>query len=394
MIDRIINKFFNSIYILYAWLSAKYLSFVVKPSNNETSVKKILAIPFYPKHYAGGHERIGDWKTYIENENVQYDVHWTYDETFYKTNLLSKSVFKRYKFYFAVTKDRVRLAKTFHKYDAIWIQRAFIPIFPFKKGVFETHLKKHGNIIYDFYDADYESNYELVVDTIKSGQKITVASEFLLDFCKKFNANSFYIPFSFNYEKYEVKKYPDLNDIIIGWAGSPSNFENVKKIAPHLIKLENENENVKFLFICRDKTDLGLARVSQLSWEDDNFDYLSSLKKIDIGINPMLKDDNRTRAKVSFKCLEYMSMGLAFATSPHGIPKGLVHKENCLLVQNNDLWFDALNEMVKNKEALKNLGEKSRLLIEQNYSYKNNSLALIKILLPEKKELDARNNNK
>lgn len=381
MYYRILNKLLHSIYLTFAWLSAKYLFMVIKSPTEQNGKKKILAIPFYPKHYAGGHERIGDWKEAVEEIGTAYHVHWTYDESFYRDYFLSQNPLKKYWFYFTVTLDRIKTAKKFYLYDAIWIQRAFIPLFPFSYGLFEKELVKHGNIVYDFYDADYESNFDLVIDTIKSADKVSVASPFLLDFCKKYNEKSYYIPFSFNYHKYPIKKYDTLDKITIGWAGSQSNFNNIKKIAKQLVKLENEYSNINFLFVCRDKTDLGLKRITQICWGDDGFDYLEAMGSIDLGINPMLEINDRTKAKVSFKCLEYMSLGIAFATSPYGIPQGLNTKDSCEIVNEENAWYDNLSNLVKNKSAFRMLGENARRLIESDFDYKKNANLLVKILL-------------
>lgn len=382
MRDKIANKLLYEFFYLFTWLCAKYLAIKLKPSNNKEAAKKILALPYYGKGRSGSQERIADWQPFFAERGINYIVHWSYENAFYEQNLmLTSNPFKRYKFYFKVLLDRVAVALTFHQYDSIWIQRAFMPLFPYKEGVFEKLLKKHGNIIYDFYDADYESNYNLVVDTIKSGNKITVASEFLENFCKQFNANTFYIPFAFKYGNYPVKQYGNLDEITIGWAGSISNFSYVKAIASQLIEIEKKFPQVKFVFICREKADLGLKRLTYHSFADADFDFFKHLSEFDIGINPLTKYHDRTKAKVSFKCLEYMSLGIAFATSPFGIPKGLLDNENCVVADKLEDWNEKISELVLNKAEIKRLGAAARKLVENNFDYKKNIDGLINALL-------------
>ena len=61
---------------------------------------------------------------------------------------------------------------------------------------------------------------------------------------------TFYLPFAIKHEEYELKNHKYINEnLIIGWMGSPENFENVKKIEDSLIEIEKKNENIKFIFI-------------------------------------------------------------------------------------------------------------------------------------------------
>ena len=106
-------------------------------------------MPYYPEHYPGGHERIADWKESIESHGLIYDIHWASTEKEYKTALLLGNSFQKYLFYLKLTLRRVRLVSILHNYDAIWIQRAFIPFFPFKDARFEMYLSNQGNITYD-----------------------------------------------------------------------------------------------------------------------------------------------------------------------------------------------------------------------------------------------------
>lgn len=379
---RVLNKILYLFFLCFVKIAIWKARNVIKPRKENTK-KRILALPYYPMHYAGGHERIGDWKNGIEQLGVDFELHWASEESFYKSHGLSKNVWKKYKFYFVITRLRLKLIKQLHTYDAVWIQRAFIPFFPFKSALFENVISKHGNVIYDFYDADYKSNYNLVVETIKAGQKVTVPNFFLQDFCKKLNEQTHYIPFSFNYSNYPVKEYQNrsTNQIIIGWAGAPGNFENIKKIGSQLVKIENEFPNVRFLFVCREKIDVGLTNVSYKKWGEPGFEYFDVVGQFDIGLNPLLKTDDRTKAKTSFKCMEYMSLGIAFLTSPNGIPNGIKHEESGIIVANEGNWYLHLKELISDPNKLEELGRNARILIEKEHDYFKNAPDLIDILL-------------
>jgi glycosyltransferase involved in cell wall biosynthesis len=379
---RLINKIYHQSYLLLVEFLILYVKIKIKPAKSNDK-KRILALPYYPEYYAGGHERIADWKESIDSHGIIYDIHWVSKEKEYKTALLLGNSFQKYLFYLKITLRRVRLVSILHNYDAIWIQRAFIPFFPFKDARFERFLSKHGNITYDFYDADYIGNFNLVTQTMSYAQKITAPSDVLLEFCSKYNANSYYLPFAFNYSKYPVKNY-NLNassSIIIGWAGSPENFKNVIQIAGQLKEIENEFPNVSFRFVCRESFDLGLKRVQFLKWGDEGFDYLNILNSFDIGINPILSYDDKTKSKISFKCLEYMSLGICYLTSPIGIPRGIKNYENAIIVENENDWYDSLTKILYEKNEIVKYGNEARNLVETKYSYQENSSLLRNILL-------------
>ena len=379
---RLINKFFHQSYLILVEFLILYVRIRVKLAKSNDK-KRILALPYYPEYYAGGHERIADWKESIESHGLIYNIHWASEEKEYKASLLNGNSFEKYLFYLKITLRRVRLVSKLHNYDAIWIQRAFIPFFPFKDARFEKYLSKHGNITYDFYDADYIGNFNLVTQTMSYAQKITAPSHVLLEFCSKYSTNTFYLPFAFNYKKYPIKNY-DLNSspsIVIGWAGSPENFMNVVQIAEQLVKIEKEFPNVSFKFVCRQSFDLGLKRVQFLKWGDESFDYLNILNSFEIGINPILNCDDKTKSKISFKCLEYMSLGICFLTSPIGIPLEIKNYENAIIVENSNDWYDNLTKILYGKNEIVKYGNKARNLVETKYSYQENSIILRNILL-------------
>jgi len=385
VLNKIINKLLHLAFLTFVRIAIIYARFKIK-KQQENQKKRILALPYYPLNYAGGHERIGDWKNAVEAHGASFEIHWAADEKFYKSHGLSKDPWKKYRFFFALTQRRLSIIKTLHHYDAIWVQRAFVPFFPFVNAVFENAIAAHGNVTYDFYDADYKSNHNLVKNTIEVAQKVTVPNTFLQEFCSKINANTFKVPFSFNYSKYPIHDYQSKSnsDVVIGWAGAPGNFENVRQIGNQLVQIENEFPQVRFLFVCREKIDVGLNRVTYTKWGDEGFDYFQTLNTFDIGINPLLKDDERTKAKTSFKCMEYMSLGIAFLTSPHGIPNGIKHNENGIIVDNNQEWYKEIKSLLQNPEKIEELGSNARKLIENEHDYFKNTPILLDVLINTK----------
>ena len=347
--NRILNKLLDVLFNLYVRFSIFRITYF-KLKKSKSRLNGIMALPYYPKNYAGGHSRIGDWKVNFNNNGIVYDVFWASDSDAFLNDYYSKNPFKRYWFFFKVLNKRLKIIDKINQYEAIWIQRSFIPFYPFNDAYFESILVKlNKNITIDYYDADYESNYNLTVKSASILPKVSVASPYLADFFKKINPNTFYLPFAINHEDYHVKKYDkSQNEIIIGWMGSPENFKNIIQIEQELEIVENNNPNVSFKFICRDKFKLNLKRYDFVSWSDKNFDYFNEIKTFDIGLAPMMNKSERNKAKTAFKSLEYMSSGLAFVSSPWGIPEHLIHENNVMIANTKQDWID-------NKEKFKKL---------------------------------------
>ena len=367
---RIINKILDVLFNLYVDLALYYFKHTIPNKKTKLQTNSVMALPYYSENYPGGHSRIADWEDYFTKDDIKYDVFWASEADYFLNGFYSKNPFKRYGFFFHVLRKRLKLLKNLHKYNAIWIQRAFIPFYPFKNDKFESLVVAcNSNVIIDFYDADYETNYELTVNAAKKAAKVTVASNYLYDFFKKINQETHYLPFAINHEDYTLKKYSEQKEIIIGWMGSPTNFQNIINIESALEEVERLNPNVSFVFICRDSFQMKLKRVKFMSWGDEGFDYHETISSFDIGLAPMMTKNERNLAKTAFKSLEYMSCSLSFVSSSWGIPKHLIHNENVLIATNLEEWTEQVNLLSRSIELRKKLGHNAYETLVSNFSY-------------------------
>ena len=379
---KAINKTLDLLFNLYVNLAIYYFKHLFPNKKSNTESKSILALPYYSENYPGGHSRIGDWEEYFTKDQIKYDVSWASEADGFLNGFYSKNPFKRYGFFFHVLHKRLKLLKNMNKYNAIWIQRAFIPFYPFKNDKFESLVLAYNpNVILDFYDADYKSNYDLTINAAKNAAKVTVASNYLYEFFKKINPETNYLPFAIKHEDYTRKKYNNQKEIIIGWMGSPTNFQNIINIESALEKVERLNPNVSFVFICRDSFEMKLKRVKFMRWGDEGFDYHETISSFDIGLAPMMIKNERNLAKTAFKSLEYMSCGLSFVSSSWGIPKHLIHNENVLIATNLEEWIEQISLLSKSIELRKKLGHNAYETLVSNFSYSYVYDKLKKILI-------------
>jgi glycosyltransferase involved in cell wall biosynthesis len=359
--------------LLISWTYAMAVGILYSKKNKYNHNKKILALPYYPLHYAGGQSRIADWKPYFENNNIQYDIHWASETNEFLAELMSDNWLKKYLFYATVLLRRFKILFTIRNYDVIWVQRAFVPFYPFKDSYFEKIVRRvNDNFIIDFYDADYESNFNLTLNAARAAKKVTVASLFLVDNYKKHGIETSFVRFAFDFIKYKRKVQNRQNDkVIIGWMGAPNNFINVVFIEEELLKLEEKFANIEFHFICRELMPIKLKRFKQFKWGDEGFDYYACISRFDIGIAPMIYATERDKAKTAFKTLEYMASGIAMAVSPWGISDKLTDGVNCIFIDNKEDWFYKLNLLIEDPELRKSLGINAGKTIEKYHSYEN-----------------------
>jgi glycosyltransferase involved in cell wall biosynthesis len=385
LIAKVINKFLDYIFNLYVRITLNIFVLFIKRSNLNLNKTGIMALPYYSENYPGGHTRIANWKEYFELDGIKFEVFWASEADDFLNSFYSSNPLRRYFFFFSVFNNRLRIVKKMSDYKTIWIQRSFIPFYPFKDAYVEKKIKKvNPNIVFDFYDADYESNYNLIIETSRLALKITVASSYLENYFQKINPKTELIPFAMNFGDYRQKVYKNNSKIIIGWMGSPDNFRNVIQIQDSLIEIQKKNPNVQFVFICRQEFNLNLKKVKFKKWSDENFNYYNEISSFDIGLAPMIDKSERNLAKIAFKTMEYMSSGVAFVSSKWGIPEKLEHNKNSLLASNLNEWTLHLQELINDFDLRKKLGNEAYITISQEYSYSNVYLRLKKSIYGEK----------
>lgn len=375
--------FYSFTFIHFSALGLMYImsSFLKK----RKTAKGIAALPYYPATWPGGKDRIADWKPFFEDKDISYDVYpcWTKEDIlkFYESEKNGNSGI-RYSIYFKIYFKRMRLLRKLKNYETIWIQRSYVPMFPFKDAYYEKFISRiHPNVIYDFYDADYESNEKLVFNTVKAAKSVTVASTFLKEKFEAYNQNVHFIRYAIDVSQFKLPKTKSSEGLTIGWMGSPANAAQLSLIANQLKDIEHDYPNVSFSFVCRDLPDLGLTRFTVQKWGDQGFDYHVWLSTLDIGIVPFISQNDTTRAKISMKSLEFMAAGVAQISSPWVHSDTVVPGESILIAHENE-WSHQISKFILNTELRKSCSVKSLLIFEKNHTFKNVYDSLQRSLVP------------
>ncbi len=377
MVKKLLDLIFRIVSFITLFI-LKLLSQI--KSTKKSSLKKLAALPYYPQYWPGGHERIANWKPYFENENISYDIFWGSTNEELLNYFESSNDYKRYYIFYLCLFRRAKIFLKLLNYDAVWIQRAFIPYFPFKDAYFEKALFKiHPNVIMDYYDADYLSNYNLTYNSVKHASKVSVSTSFLKSKFIDVNKNTFLLNMTIDEKNYLVKKRYDQQHIRIGWMGNPGNIEYLDKIKNELKQISLQYHHVSFHFLCRKLPKFDIDNLYNYNWDNTQFNYYQWLSSIDIGIIPYIGDNDRLKAKSAMKTLEFMACGIPLITTEHGNFENMIHNEHYLLANKNEDWLTHLKLLIENPVKREEIGKNGYDFFIQNNTYKNNYLKLKKI---------------
>lgn len=336
----------------------------IRNKNKTNPIYSIALLPHYPELWPGG-DRVTTWNTEFKKQGWNSKIYdaWSVEEikSFLNNSKLNNS-FSCYILYLKLLIRRTLIFKQIISKDTIWIQRNIIPMFPFKKPYYERLLSKyHDNVVYDYYDADYESNYDLVIETVQIANKVTVASKYLKEYHLNNNNNVFFLRYCIDDKQY-IEKKDSVDDIIrIGWMGSPENAIHLNHIINELKKLEKKYDNIIYSFVCRALPNLDLEKLEVHSFEDTKFNYYDWLSSIDIGIIPFFGESERVRAKISKKCLEFMACGQIVISSPWVHSDVLINNRNGFIVEKEEDWFDILDDVINKYSEYLDFGKKASL---------------------------------
>jgi L-malate glycosyltransferase len=104
-----------------------------------------------------------------------------------------------------------------------------------------------------------------------------------------------------------------------------------------------------------------------VQWSADR--EVQDLQEIDIGIYPLPMDEDWVLGKSGLKALQYMAVGVpTVATNVGSTPIVVNHERDGLLVETEDQWLEALEQLIDDSELRRRLGANGRRKVVENYS--------------------------
>jgi len=276
--------------------------------------------------------------------------------------------------------QRWLLMFTIGKYDFIYIHREVAPIGP---PVFEWIIARvyRKRIIYDFDDAIWipvasEHNsmakglkwFSKVGTICRFSYKVSAGNNYLADFARNYNKNTFIIPTVVDTENvHNLKQEHSASKLVVGWTGTLTTLKYLDIVLPALQQLQQEIE-FTFVVIANKDPMLPLKNYRFIPWKKET--EIQDLLNLHVGLMP-LYDNPIERGKCGFKAIQYMSLGIPAVVSSVGVNTEIVmHGENGYVAGTDQEWITYIRKLLMNAELRKEFGIEGRLRIEKNYSVK------------------------
>lgn len=195
--------------------------------------------------------------------------------------------------------------------------------------------------------------------SFKAADMVSATTEILKDKLSNINPNSIVLPNLVDFEQYpevtHVKK-----EVRIGWQGGSSHYEDLYIVADAIKRILRKHSHVKFIFWGDLRMyglfkDCPIERVECHQWvKQVVYPYKLACMNLDIGICPIL-DNEFNYNKSAIKWMEYSVVRSATVASNIPPYSPVITDGETGLLVGEDGWFDALDELVQNKEKRERL---------------------------------------
>jgi glycosyltransferase involved in cell wall biosynthesis len=269
---------------------------------------------------------------------------------------------------------------TLRKYDVVYVH---LWVSPYGPALFERLARIFSKrLIYDIDDLvflGHSSEANRFYERLKGKDKmfylmnkanhVITCTPTLDDFAKKYNKNTTDISSTVDTrERYLAKKdYAFHSKPVIGWSGSHSTSKYLYLIEEQLKELAKE---IDFKLIVMGDASFAIdgVDVEAIAWSEGI--EMTTLERFDIGLYP-LPDEKWVYGKSGLKAIQYMALGIPTVATAIGANYRIIQNgTNGFLVpvDNPSLWTENLKNLLVNESLRKEVGQKARMTIDENYS--------------------------
>lgn len=161
------------------------------------------------------------------------------------------------------------------------------------------------------------------------------------------------------------------NKFRIGWIGTSSSFQYLKKIEDSICRLLKEFEHQVEFEIVSDRSfrfESDNCSVINTKWDIDQ--EIKYFTRFDVTIMP-LDDSNRARGKAAFKAIQSLAANVPVIASAVGFNVDIIkHGQNGFLAENYDQFYHYLKKMILDRSILETLRRNARSSV-QHMDYSN-----------------------
>jgi L-malate glycosyltransferase len=281
---------------------------------------------------------------------------------------------------------RIRDMMRASDFDIVYV---FMWVTPFATSMFERWTRRLAKgLVYDIEDRVYvgrepallkQTSPNRFAQMLKNPQKarfliqvadhVIAASPFIAQDCEelnKYHAATCISP-SIDTDRLTPKTVHELGQkVTLGWTGTFSTRVYLDSVRPVLRRLA-ERRDFRLLVIGNFDYRAEGIDLKVVQWSADR--EVQDLQEIDIGIYPLPMDEDWVLGKSGLKALQYMAVGVpTVATNVGSTPIVVNHECDGLLVETEDQWLEALEQLIDDSELRRRLGANGRRKVVENYS--------------------------
>jgi glycosyltransferase involved in cell wall biosynthesis len=244
---------------------------------------------------------------------------------------------------------------------------------------------------------NFKEQKEFVKNTVNNADFISVTTERLKEEIMKHTEqkNIVVLPNSYDIERFEKFIFTqihymskDLEECVLSWHGGSSHAEDFEIMVQVLVRIfENPNyDHVRFQAVGWGKEDARLLpyidRIDFIDW-DHPAQFGRNLMKADIGLVPLVLNNDFNECKSNIKVQEYLALGIPVVVSDSPVYHDIVTKSKggILIPDNNiDAWVNAISDLIEDTHLRQNYGSDGRMYVRENCSMKKNVRHWLKFL--------------
>ncbi len=208
--------------------------------------------------------------------------------------------------------------------------------------------------------------------SFKKADLVTTTTEILKSRLQKINSNVAVLPNLVNFDEYPILECKK-KEIRIGWQGGASHYEDLHMVSKAVKNIIKKYDNVKFIYWGDARMyglfrEIPIDRIECHAWSKYIvYPYKLATMNLDIGLCPVI-DNEFNQNKSAIKYLEYSMFKTATIASniPPYSPVITNGKDGILV--DEDGWFDAMEELILNKEKRELIGKNSYENVYENYN--------------------------
>jgi glycosyltransferase involved in cell wall biosynthesis len=173
------------------------------------------------------------------------------------------------------------------------------------------------------------------------------------------------VPSCVDPDQYPLHEHRERPVVTIGWMGSRTTSRYLKRVLPAVERLNRDGLRARLVAVGGGR--LPAARwLEQRPWSLER--EAADLAEFDVGVLP-LPDNPWTQGKCGYKALQYFAAGIPVIASPVGVNARLVGTSRGRLADSDDAWYRALEDLLSDAAARRQMGEAGRRFVEAQYSY-------------------------